>query len=69
MKTILQLYFFFFLVFVLFFGKGGYETWKVNEPGMFHLILYVQPSEIPKQNWLLALLASRVDCYPYNENK
>ena len=30
-------------------GKSGYEKWKVNEPGVFHFLFYVQSREIPKK--------------------
>ena len=41
-------------------GKSGYEKWKVNEPGVFYFLFYVQSREIPKKNRLLELLAKRV---------
>ena len=40
-------------------GESGYEKWKVNEPGVFYFLFYVQSREIPK-NRLLELLAKRV---------
>ena len=30
-------------------GKSGYEKWKVNEPGVFYFLFYVQSREIPKK--------------------
>ena len=30
-------------------GKSGYEKWKVNEPGVFYFLLYVQSREISKK--------------------
>ena len=44
-------------------GKSGYEKWKVNEPGVFYFLFYVQSREIPKKNRLLELLAKRVGIY------
>ena len=30
-------------------GKSGYEKWKVNDPGVFYFLFYVQSREIPKK--------------------
>ena len=30
-------------------GKSGYEKWKVNKPGVFYFLFYVQSREIPKK--------------------
>ena len=30
-------------------GKSGYEKWKVNEPGVFYFLFYIQSREIPKK--------------------
>ena len=30
-------------------GKSVYEKWKVNEPGVFYFLFYVQSREIPKK--------------------
>ena len=29
--------------------KSGYEKWKVNDPGVFYFLFYVQSREIPKK--------------------
>ena len=36
-------------LFAAVIGKSGYEKWKVNEPGVFYFLFYVQSGEIPKK--------------------
>ena len=35
--------------FAAIIGKSDYEKWKVNEPGVFYFLFYVQSREIPKK--------------------
>ena len=36
--------------FAAIIGESGYEKWKVNEPGVFYFLFYVQSREIPKKS-------------------
>ena len=49
-------------------GKSGYEKWKVNEPGVFYFLFYVQSREIPKKPVAgVARKESRVNIHVQNK--